>query len=44
MNADLFTASALIQVLDKVNPDNKAKLTKMINGTKKSFLQAASAL
>ena len=28
---DLFTASALVQVLDKVNPDNKAKLTKMIN-------------
>ena len=28
MKADLFTASALIQVLDKVNPDNKAKLTK----------------
>ena len=24
---DLFTASALIQVIDKVNPDNKAKLT-----------------
>jgi len=44
MKADLFTASALVQVLDKVNPDNKAKLTKMINGTKKSFLQAASAV
>ena len=41
---DIFTASALIKVLDKVNPDNKAKLTKMINGTKKSFLQAASAV
>ena len=34
---DLFTASALTQVLDKVNADNKAKLTKMINGTLKSF-------
>ena len=41
---DLFTASALIKVLDKVNPDNKAKLTKMINGTKKSFLQAQNAV
>ncbi len=41
---DLFTASALIQVLDKVNADNKAKLTKMINGTLKSFLQAQSAV
>ena len=44
MKADLFTASALIQVLDKVNADNKAKLTKMINGTLKSFLQAQSAV
>ena len=41
---DLFTASALTQVLDKVNADNKAKLTKMINGTLKSFLQAQSAV
>ena len=41
---DLFTASALTQVLDKVNPDNKAKLTKMINGTLKSFLQAQSVV
>ena len=41
---DLFTASALTQVLDKVNVDNKAKLTKMINGTLKSFLQAQSAV
>ena len=41
---DLFTASALIQVIDKVNPDNKAKLTKMVNGSLKSFLQAQSAV
>ena len=41
---DLFTASALIKVLDKVNPDNKAKLTKMINDSLKSFLQAQSAV
>jgi len=44
MKADLFTASALVQVLDKVNPDNKAKLTKMINGSLKTFLQAQSAV
>ena len=41
---DLFTASALIQFIDKVNPDNKAKLTKMINGSLKSFLQAQNAV
>ena len=41
---DLFTASALIKVLDKVNPDNKTKLTKMINGSLKSFLQAQNAV
>jgi hypothetical protein len=41
---DLFTASALTQVLDKVNSDNKAKLTKMINGSLKTFLQAQSAV
>ena len=41
---DLFTASALTQVLDKVNPDNKAKLTKMINDSLKTFLQAQSAV
>ena len=41
---DLFTASALIQVIDKVNSDNKAKLTKMINGSLKTFLQAQSAV
>ena len=41
---DLFTASALTKVLDKVNPDNKAKLTKMINDSLKSFLQAQSAV
>ena len=41
---DLFTASALIKVLDKVNPDNKAKLTKMINGKKGQFTAAANAV
>jgi len=44
MKVDLFTASALVQVMDKVNADNKAKLSKMINGNKKQFLAAASAV
>ena len=44
MKVDLTTASTMIQVLDKVNPDNKAKLTKMINDSLKSFLQAQSAV
>ena len=44
MKADLFTASALIQVLDKVNPDNKAKLTKMLNGKKSDFMRASEGI
>ena len=44
MKVDLFTANALVQVMDKVNADNKAKLTKMINGNKKQFMAAASAV
>ena len=44
MKVDLTTASTMIQVLDKVNADNKAKLTKMINGNKKQFMAAASAV
>ena len=44
MKCDFYTASAMVQVLDKVNATNKEKLTKMINGTKKSFLQAQNAV
>ena len=44
MKVDLFTASAITQVMNKVNADNKAKLTKMINDSLKSFLQAQSAV
>ena len=44
MKVDLTTASTMLQVLDKVNPDNKAKLTKMINGKKGQFTAAANAV
>jgi SMC interacting uncharacterized protein involved in chromosome segregation len=44
MKVDLFTASAITQVMNKVNADNKAKLTKMINGKKGQFTAAANAV
>ena len=44
MKVDLFTASAMTQVLDKVNRDNKEKLTRMINGKKGQFAAAAKAV
>jgi hypothetical protein len=44
MKVDLTTASTMLQVLDKVNADNKAKLTKMINGKKGQFTAAAKAV
>ena len=44
MKVDLTTASTMLQVLDKVNVDNKAKLTKMINGKKGQFSAAANAV
>ena len=37
MKVDLFTASAITQVYNKVNIDNKKKLEDMVNGTKKQF-------
>ena len=37
MKVDLFTASAITQVYNKVNMDNKKKLENMVNGTKKQF-------
>ena len=40
MKVDLFTASAITQILDKVKPDNKKKMMDMINsGTKSQFLK-----
>ena len=45
MKVDLFTASAVTQALDKVNPANKAKLTKMINmGKKANFMSIAKVV
>ena len=44
MKVDLTTASVMIQVLDKVNKDNQAKLTRMINGKKGQFMAAANAV
>ena len=44
MKVDLFTASAITKVLDKVNKDNKDKLTRMVNGKKGQFMAAANAV
>jgi len=38
MTVDMFTASAITQVYNKVNIDNKKKLEKMVNGTKGQFM------
>ena len=38
MKVDIFTASAITQVYNKVNMDNKKKLEKMVNGTKGQFM------
>ena len=40
----MTTASTMLQVLDKVNADNKEKLTRMINGKKGQFSAAANAV
>ena len=39
MEVDMQTANMMIKVLDKVNADNKTKITKMINGTKGQFMK-----
>ena len=44
MKVDLYTASAIVQVLDKINPANKAKLTKMLNGKKSDFMRASEGI
>ena len=45
MKVDLFTASAVTRVLDKVNPANKAKITKLINtGKKANFMSVAKVV
>ena len=44
MKVDLFTASAITQVYNKVNMDNKKKLEDMVNGTKGQFQTMASKI
>jgi len=40
LKMDMFTASAIMQILDKVNPANKKKMTDMINkGTKGGMMK-----
>jgi len=39
MKVDLFTASAVTQVFDKVNKSNQEKMRKMINGKKAEFMR-----
>ncbi len=40
MKVDMFTASAMTQILDKVNPANQKKMMDMINsGTKSQFMK-----
>jgi len=41
LKVDMFTASALSQIYDKVNTDNKKKMEKMMNGTKDQFMKLA---
>ena len=38
LKVDMFTASAITQVYNKVNIDNKKKLENMVNGTKGQFV------
>ena len=38
MKVDMFTASAITQIYNKVNIDNKKKLENMVNGTKGQFM------
>ena len=44
MKVDMFTASAITQVYNKVNIDNKKKLEKMVNGTKGQFGSMANKI
>jgi hypothetical protein len=41
MKVDLFTASAITQVFDKVNRSNQQKMKNMINGKKAQFMKIA---
>ena len=44
MKVDMFTASAITQVYNKVNIDKKKKLEDMVNGTKGQFQTMASKI
>ena len=44
MKVDMFTASAITQVYQKVNRDNKEKLEKMVNGTKGQFMSVQNKI
>ena len=39
MKVDLYTASAMVQVYDKINKSNQQKVAKMMNGTKAQFMK-----
>ena len=41
MKVDLFTASAVTQVYDKVNRSNQQKMDKLLNGKKAEFMKIA---
>ena len=41
MKVDMFTASAITQVFDKVNSSNEQKMAKLINGKKAEFMKIA---
>ena len=41
MKVDMFTASAITQVFDKVNSSNQEKMSKLINGKKAEFMKIA---
>ena len=44
MKVDMFTASAITQVYNKVNMDNKKKLENMVNGTKGQFMAMSNKI
>tara|TARA_B100001093_G_scaffold519594_1_gene609350 strand:+ start:2513 stop:3331 length:819 start_codon:yes stop_codon:yes gene_type:complete len=44
MKVDLYTASAITQVYDKVNSANKSKIDKMVNSRKADFLKISNAV
>lgn len=44
MKVDLFTASAITQVFDKVNSANQTKIKNMVNGSKKDFMKISQAV